>query len=98
MDAPRAWAQGKHQQAEVEETTWGALASAEAVLCIMHPHLHVQSAVQSAEEEHYYVEDSDAPVGIHARAAATHAHADGIHAHVLPLRRGLTPRLPATLL
>ena len=35
-----------------------------------------------------YVEDSDASVGVHARAAATPL-VDGMHARVLPLRGGL---------
>ena len=35
-----------------------------------------------------YVEDSDASVGVHARAAAKPL-VDGMHARVLPLRGGL---------
>ena len=57
----------------------------------MHPLLHVHE--EAAEEEHHvdfgiYVEDGDASVGVHARAAAT-SLVDGMHARILPLRGGL---------
>ena len=57
----------------------------------MQPVLHVHA--EAAEEKHHvdlgiYVEDSDASVGVHSRAAATPL-VDGMHARVLPLRGDL---------